>query len=112
MRPRTLTLTGSGSGTTNTDALRLNWRAPGYTFGFSTDGSTTGFTVQITTTSPEGYASLAAWTAAASWTNVTDMAVVTAAIDQAIISSVHGVRLQANENGTDTGVLNVIERED
>lgn len=112
MRSKQLTLTGSGSGTTNTSPLRLNSRAPGYTFSFNTDGSTTGFSVQVTLTNPEEYASSSAWATAANWKAVDNMSGVTADVDQAVISPVQGVRLQADANGTDIGVLDIIERDD
>lgn len=112
MRPRTLTLTGNGSGTTNTDPLRVSWRAPGYSLTFGTSGSSTGFTAQFTGTSPDGYASASAWATAATWHNVTDMAAITASASQKIGGPVQGIRLQANGTGTDTGTLNVIAEED
>lgn len=108
---KTITLTGSGSGATNSDPYRVNWRDSQTFLSFTTDGSTTGFTAQHTNTPPDGYASAAAWGAAATWWDVedtvsgVDIAGVTADAKGVIDAPVHGVRLQADANGTDTGIL-------
>ena len=109
MRPKALTLTGSGSGTTNSAPLRVNWRAETTSLSLKTSGSTTGFSAQYTLTSPDGYASGTAWAAAATWHTVDDISAVTANAAAGIFGPVHGVRLQANASGTDTGTLTVIQ---
>lgn len=110
MRPTTLSLTGSGAGVTNTSPVRVNWRAEQTSLSFSTDGSTTGFTVQYTLTPPDGYASASAWASAAVW-HASSISGATADEAGTIAGSVQGVRLQANASGTDTGSL-IIAQED
>jgi hypothetical protein len=113
MRPKTITLTGSGAGTTNSAPYRLNWRSEQTLLAFSTDGSTTGFTVQYTATSPDGYASASAWGTAATWYAAgTELTGITANAANVIEAPVQGVRLQADASGTDTGTLIVTQSSD
>lgn len=110
MNSTTTTLTGSGAGVTNTDPIRVDWRASTTSLSFATDGSTTGFTVQYTLTKPEDYSSASAWASGATWH---DSSIAAATADEAgnITGSVQGVRLQANATGTDTGTLIVAQSE-
>ena len=107
MKTTTISLTGSGAGVTNTDPVRVNWRADLTALQIDTDGSTTGFTAQYTLTPPDGYASAAAWAAAAVWSE--GIASTTADAVGTVAGPIHGVRLQADANGTDTGALTVIQ---
>lgn len=107
MKPTTISLTGSGSGVTNTAPVRVNWRADVTGLQIDTDGSTTGFTAQYTLTAPDGYASAAAWAAAAVWTD--GIASTTADAVGTVTGPIQGVRLQADANGTDTGTLTIIQ---
>ena len=111
MRPQTITHSGSGAGVTNSDPVPVNWRKHDLSLFFTTDGSTTGFTAQYTGTSPEDYASAAAWNAAAVWTNHSTIAGETSAADGNIDFPVRGIRLQADANGTDTGTLIILSGE-
>lgn len=108
MRPQIITLTGSGAGATQSDPVRLNWRAHPTSFGFSTDGSTTAFTAQYTVTPPNGYASATDWGNGATWYD-TAIAAATAAADAGITVPIQGARLIADANGTDTGTLIVTQ---
>ena len=109
MRPKTISLTGSGAGVTNSTPVPVNWRTHDIALAFTTDGSTTGFTVEYTLTNPQDYASAAAWNSASVWSDHATIAGETAAADGNIDFPVRGIRLQADANGTDTGTLIIVQ---
>lgn len=105
-RPKKITLQGNGSTTSNSNPYITNWREgdPIISLGFSTSGSTTGFTVQHcfdnTHTTPA-----ASWT----WFDHPDLATLTAAADGQYNAPVTAIRLRANASGTDTGTLFIVQ---
>jgi hypothetical protein len=113
MKPKTITLTGNGTGTSNSSPLRVNWRTETTSLSFKTSGNTTNFAVQYTVTPPDGYATAAAWASAAQWhtayNGATPLSGLTAAATTTLIGPVHGIRLEANNAGADTGTLFVTQ---
>lgn len=109
MKPKTISLTGSGAGVTNSAPVPTNWRDNRIALYFTTDGSTTGFTVQYTQTDPNDYASADDWKAADVWINHGNLASMTADEENNLTDPVRGIRLQADASGTDTGTLTMIQ---
>lgn len=107
MKTTTVSLTGSGAGVTNTSPIRVNWRADVTGLQIDTDGSTTGFTAQYTLTPPDSYASASAWASAAVWSD--GIASTTSDAVGTVTGPIHGVRLQADANGTDTATLTILQ---
>lgn len=106
MRPKVITLTGTGSGASETSPVRVDSYSDRTGLGLQTNGSTTGFTVEYTRTSPAGYASASAWATAAAWT-ASSISGASADANDVVAGPVHGVRLKADASGTDTGTLTI-----
>lgn len=111
MRPVVVSLTGSGSGTTNSTPIPMNWRGSPFNVGlaFTTDGSTTGFTVQASYDNQNDYASAATYNSTATWFDIPGLNNLKADTDGSLNNPVRAVRLQANATGTDTGTLTIIQ---
>lgn len=104
-RPQKITLVAA-TAAANSDPILMNWRDENFkvSLGFTTDGSTTGFTVQHTF--DDTYITPAAsWT----WFNHADMATMTAAEDGNYAFPVTAIRLACNASGTDTGTLFIVQ---
>lgn len=109
MRPKTITLTGNGSSTSNSTPIPVDRFTHDTSLFLVTDGTTTGFTVQYTWTTPRDYASAVAWNAATVWSNHETLVSMLANGDGNFDFPVLGIRLQADGNGTDTGSLTIIQ---
>lgn len=111
MRPTTVTVTGNGSTTENSQPVPINWRGGDTTLGFSTDGSTTGFTAQYTLEDQNDYDDAAAWNTNAVWYSATTINSATVNTAEVVQGAVRGVRLQADASGTDTGTMIILQRD-
>ena len=102
---KTLQLTGNGASTQNSNPLPLNLRSSPFHVGIgvSTDGSTTGYTVQYTFNDPsEGLSG-------ATWFDHPDLSGKVANADGNIAFPVTAVRLCLNASGTDTVTARFIQ---
>jgi len=109
MRPRSISVTGNGS-TRNSTPVPIDWRATPVNLGlmFTTTGNTTNFKVQYTMSPSSDHASASDGNTASVWFDHASMTAMTAAAAGSILFPVTGVRLQANNAGTDTGTLQII----
>jgi hypothetical protein len=89
----------------------MDWRLVPFhcSIGFSTNGNTTGFTIQYTYDDPNNFASAASWNSSGVWYTLNTMSAMTAQKDGTIDFSVQGIRVQANSSGTDTGTVTLIQ---
>lgn len=111
MRPVVLTLTGNGTGTSLSSPCPVDYRTSPFSIGmgFRTTGATTAFTVQHCFQDPADFADADTYNASATWYNHPFMAAMTAAADGNYAFGVRAIRLSANNAGSDTGTLTIIQ---